>query len=255
MPSLSELQRRFVDAVLAPAGDLPDLIRPAGIDSAARLDVYRNNTFSSLGKLLAALYPVVERLVGAEFFRHSARCYIDRYPSRSGDLGDYGSEFPEFLATFEPASQLVYLADVARLERARHQAARAAARAPLDIAALARLTADDYENLRLIVHPSVRLLNSPYPVLQIWQFNQLADPGAAQIDLASGGCQLLVWRHDLDVVQETLTSGSLALLQNLTHGRDFASACEQALAAEPDFDLGTTLQQWVARQVVVDFVL
>ncbi|MGB9151295.1 MAG: DNA-binding domain-containing protein, partial [Burkholderiales bacterium] len=55
-----------------------------------RLDIYRNNAFSNLRGALQAVYPVVNRLVGADFFNHAANEYIGMTPSVSGDLHDYG---------------------------------------------------------------------------------------------------------------------------------------------------------------------
>ena len=44
----------------------------------------------------------------------SLRYRPDRY-ARGGNLHDFGVEFPDFLSGFEPAAQLVYLPDTARL--------------------------------------------------------------------------------------------------------------------------------------------
>ena len=65
---------------------------------------------------------MVEKLVGEGFFRYAASQFIRQYPSKSGDLNEFGYEFPEFLETFEPAAKLNYLPDVARLELAYHEA-------------------------------------------------------------------------------------------------------------------------------------
>lgn len=52
--------------------------------------------------------------------RRGAREYALRYPSRSGDLHDFGETFGEFLRLWEPTAHLVYLHDVAKLEWAMH---------------------------------------------------------------------------------------------------------------------------------------
>lgn len=252
---LAELQRRFVDAVLAGTGDLPEAILPAGLASATRLDVYRNNTFGNLGDRLAAVYPVTQRLVGADFFRYAGRAYIREQPSHSGDLSDYGASFADFLTAFEPAYGLPYLADVARLEWARHEAERAADHPPLEISSLAGIDPDDYERLKFVLHSTVRLVVSPYPIERIWQVNQPDYRGEPWVDLDAGGCRLLIWRHDFDIRQRSIGDGSARLLAALDCGQNLAAACEQGLAAEPDCDISAELQQLVASQVIVDFVL
>ncbi len=253
MPSLAELQQQFVAQLLRPDGDLPESIRPNGLSSAARLGVYRNNTLTGLGKALAAIYPVVERLVGEDFFRHAARVFIRRHPSHCGDVGEYGAGFADFLAEFEPARALGYLPDVAQLEWARHRAARAADHDPLDLAALARVTPDDYESLYFALHPSVRLLESDYPVLRIWQVNQPDYAEEDRVDLREGGCRLLIWRQGLALRQRALPPGEYRLLQALAEELDFGSACEPALAAEPDCGIGELLPRWIVDGVIVDF--
>ena len=68
------------------------------------------------------MYPTVEQLVGAPFFRYAAHEFILAHPSKSGNLHDFGEDLPGFLAGFEPARALAYLPDCARLEWAWHRA-------------------------------------------------------------------------------------------------------------------------------------
>ena len=107
MPALHELQRRVMDALLHPGEDAAAaaLLRPSpGLDAARRLRLYRNNLFESLTAALAAVYPVTQQLVGEDFFRALARRFIPAFPSRSGNLHDFGAELPAFIRGFEPAA-------------------------------------------------------------------------------------------------------------------------------------------------------
>ena len=66
-------QSAFADALLDPARPCPPGLRTwNGSDPARRLAVYRNNVVSSLIDALADTFPVVQRLVGTEFFRAMA---------------------------------------------------------------------------------------------------------------------------------------------------------------------------------------
>ena len=58
--------------------------------------------------------------------------FVREQPPRSPLLAIYGDEFADFIAAFEPARELPYLADVARLEAARTRAYHAADATPLD---------------------------------------------------------------------------------------------------------------------------
>ena len=83
-------------------------------------------------KTLQARFPAVEGIVGEEFFVAMARVFVAKMPPRTPILTTYGDEFADFIAAFEPARELAYLADVARLEAARTRAYHAADAAPVD---------------------------------------------------------------------------------------------------------------------------
>ncbi|MFO1351468.1 MAG: DNA-binding domain-containing protein [Gammaproteobacteria bacterium] len=253
MSALRELQQRFVEQIFSDDGDLPEWIRADGLASAERLDIYRNNTLVGLTKTLRSLYPVIERLVGEDFFRYAAHRYIHEYPSRSGDLNEYGADFADFLARFEPTAGLVYLPDVARLELAYQQAANAADSAALDFAALAQVAPERYEELRFRLHPTARLLVSPYPILRIWQVNQPNYADDPSVDLNQGGVKLLLIRRALEVELEPLADGEFALLQALSEPLNFGVACERALESQADFDVTASFQRHALAGTLVDF--
>src|SRR5437764_13655149 len=167
MPSSFEMS--FADALLN--ADRPI---PCGItaDNAAiptrRFAVYRNNVAVGLRKALQSRFPVVEKIVGEEFFAAMALVYVRKQPPRSPQLTTYGDEFPAFIAAFEPARELPYLADVARLEAARTRSYHAADATPLDAGTFATLDAQILGSIRIDMHPSVEILRSPYPIVTIW---------------------------------------------------------------------------------------
>ena len=131
--ALARLQAGFSRAMLEQGLPVPE-----GLAPARRFSVYRNNLYARLSDALRSRYPVVERLVGRDFFYAAAAVFIGAHPPSSPVLIEYGEAFPAFLETFEPARELPYLADTARLEwldgfttqrRGLHQAATASASA------------------------------------------------------------------------------------------------------------------------------
>lgn len=254
MPSrLSELQRRFARGIFGTAeAALLAAIRPGRFPPERLLGVYRNNVFEKLTEALGAIYPVVERLVGTGFFRYTANEYLRRHPPASGTLLDFGHRFADFLAAFPPAAGLAYLPDVARLEWAWHEAFHAADHAPFDLARLAGVAADRYGTLRFTLHPSARLIASPYPIHRIWQVNQPDWPGDQTVALAEGGVQLLVIRRGLEVEIEPCRTGEYTWLERLAAGGTLGEATQAALAAEPGFDLQACLCRHVRLATIVD---
>ena len=77
-------------------------------------------------KASSSRFPVVEKIVGEEFFAAMARALRASIRRVRRCLSGYGDEFPAFVAAFEPAREFAYLADVARLEAARTRAFHAA---------------------------------------------------------------------------------------------------------------------------------
>lgn len=197
----------------------------------------------------------MNRLVGEQFFDSAAAHYIRAYPSTSANLHDFGREFAEFIETFPPASPLVYLPDIARLEWAYQEVFHAAEPAPLDVAELSLVPPDRYNDLRFELHPASRLLASPFPVLGIWQVNQPDYTGDGTVDLSEGGVRLLVIRRALEIGIEVLSDGEYALLTALAAGRVMAYAFAYALKAEPGLSLPACLRRHVAGRTLVGFSL
>ncbi|MGB8856497.1 MAG: DNA-binding domain-containing protein [Burkholderiales bacterium] len=221
-----------------------------------RLDIYRNNAFSNLRGALQAVYPVVNKLVGADFFNHAANEYIGMTPSVSGDLHDYGADFSNFLRLYQPATHLLYLPDVARLEWACHRVFHAADHPGLNLQKLAAVSPQQYDGLKFDLHPATALLQSDFPTLKIWQVNQVAFDGDQHVSLDEGGNRLLVWRdNEYSVRVDSLASGDFVFLLALGEQNTLAAAAEKALSLDAGFDLSASLQHFVAQRILADFAL
>ncbi len=255
MPSLHELQRRFsAAAVFVDATAAASLGVVAGsLDAPARLGVYRNNILSNYRKVLAATYPVVKRLVGAAFFDAASDQFVRAHPSRRGDVNCYGAEFADFLISYPPSRELVYLPDVARLECAIDQANIAADAPPLDFAALAAIDPEKLPELRLLLHPSAHLIASPFPIMRIWQTNQPSYEGDDRIDLGEGGDTLLVLRASSGTAVERIPAAEHAFLSGLASNASLSRAAARAGELDPGFDLASILRARVVDRTIVAF--
>ena len=125
-----------------------------------------------LVRALETRFPVVERLVGEEFFRAMAQVFVTEDPPRSPILFRYGSTFPGFIEKFAPAADVPFLADVARLELARGRAYHAADALPLPAEEFAMLDANKLASTGVRLHPSTELLTSSFPIVSIWRAHQ-----------------------------------------------------------------------------------
>ncbi len=256
MDSLRELQFAFVERIFSETDTgFGAQVRARGLSGDRRLRVYRNNMIVSLRAALAAVYPVTQRLVGDGFFDFAATRYVQAHPSQSGDIHDFGAAFAKFLSEFEPAADLPYLPDVARLEWAYHEVFHAAGHAPIDFEALRQVPEARYDDIRFVVHPAARLLPSDYPILRIWQVNQEDCTGDESVDLAEGATKLLVIRRDLEIEMQPLGEGEFALLRAMADGVNFSTACERSVTAQQDVDVAAEFRKHVGLNTLVDFSL
>lgn len=142
---------------------------PRGVVGDDGFAVHRNNGCVALIHALRAAYPVVERLVGEDFFHAAARLYSEAHPPASPVLAEYGWGFAAFLDGFEPARALPFLPDVARLEWLRNEAFHAADRTPLTAEDLAAIPPEQAGELVFAFHPSAGLVASAFPIVSLWE--------------------------------------------------------------------------------------
>jgi hypothetical protein len=154
--TLLELQTRIGGAVLGgDIAEIAEITEGDGLDPAARLAIYRNHALTTLGAALKATFPVVCRLVDERFFAYAAHEYLREHPPRSRCLVEYGADFPDFLAGFQPCKDLPYLADIAGFEWALHIAATVREAPSLQVDALATMPAARAASVEFRLQPSV----------------------------------------------------------------------------------------------------
>ena len=251
MPTLLEVQKAMRGSLIA--GDDAEitgfLADPAAAD---RLNIYRNTFIVSLTKALRLCFPVVQRLVGEDFFEGAAQLFVAQTPPRAAYLDLYGGEFSEFLGHFRPASSLPYLADVACLEWAVNGALHASDVEPLNLQHLASLEPDQQCRVRLVGHPSIQLLRLDYPVDTIWRAI-LADDDCelGTIDLNAGPVFLLVERRANGIEVIRLEEPAWQFAKRLFTG----DPIELALESCSGFDASAALADHLAvgRFVSFDF--
>lgn len=249
MTGLRELQTAVGRAVLGQdEPSLGDAIHDDGIEAAARLRIYRHHYELSLAEALKAIYPVVCRLVDERFFAFAAHEYIRSSPPRRVCLHEYGADFAEFLAGFPPCRELVYLPDVARLEQQINASLHSPSEKAAGTEAFLDVAVRDYPRLVFRLLPSLRYLESPWPVDRIWLGQQ--EGREAAVDLGEGGCRLEIRQRGEEVVFCRLDAPQFTLRRALLAGETLESAAVAALAVDPMFDLAMALRRLLAEGLV-----
>jgi hypothetical protein len=255
VPSLETMQREICDAICGGDAEISELIAGDGMDPSARLRIYRNHAVITLTDALKATYPVICRLVGEGFFAYAAHEFIREHIPEKPSLAEYGGALPDFLAEFPPCRDLAYLVDVARLEWAINEALHAEGAPAIARHQLSAISPAEAPQLALSLHPSLKLVESRWPIERIWRANQAdGDPDLA-IDLDSGGVRLQVHRRGDRVAIKSLTDCEFAFLRALADGNPLGDAADAALRIDLLFDLTVTLGTLLEEGGVVGFHL
>lgn len=237
-------QAAFRAALADPALQVPlGLTDPQGAPAGKRFAVYRNTFAVTLTEALHQSFPVVQALVGAEFFSAMAGVFLRAHPPKTPVLMLWGDDLPGFLDSFPPVAHLPWLGDVARLELALRQSFHAADATPLTAQALAPYPPEALARCRFRLAPSLRLLRTSHPALAIWLAHQ---PGGTSTLPA---CDILVLRPDFDPVPHALGPGGADFVAALARGETLNAAAQDAA---PEHDLAATFGLLLAQGALID---
>lgn len=247
---LAATQSSFAQALLDREADaaVPAQLGPNG---AHGLALYRGNQNAAWEKALAAIYPVVRRMVGDEFFSGLSRAYGLAHPSVDADLNRFGGELDAFLRDLAALRDYPYLPDMARLEWALHLAHYAADVAPVSSAGLSGLTPGQLEAARFGLHPACALLHSDWAIPALWQSQQEGGEQAFPATLNAPSCYL-VGRRGWHAELATSDPAAHAALQAIAANASFGKALDAAFDHDAGFDVAAHLQQWLRLGVLVE---
>ncbi len=240
-------QTAFTQALLNPDMPVPEgVVQPDGTPADKRFNVYRNNVVTSLIGAMGDAFPVIKQLVGEQFFDAVAGHYVRLHPPTSPLMMFYGAGFADFLTGFEPAQQLPYLPDMARLEHGRRTAYHAADDPVTGPDALSQIAPERLGDLRFKLHASVQIITSDHPIFSIWRFNATED----RSPIEPRAEDVLISRPLHEVQMTLLPQGGAAFLNALQSGKTLQDAAEIATNAEPGFDLGQNIGGMLTAQLI-----
>ena len=225
------------------------------ISAPSLMAIYRNSAIANITQALTLTYPVIDKLVGREFFTATCQRYIYLHWPHSGNMDDYGQEFALFLSEFEHTKTLVYLSEVARLEWAFHQSSLANDADSTDWSLLSHV--EDISKLKFILAPSVKLISSSYAIDEIWQKNQdniALDTENELINIdKSISTFLVLFRKGLKTVVMPVSEGEYALIEAFNHEIIFEQAIILAIAKQPDLSIDHCLQKFIELEIISGF--
>jgi len=250
MNSLAKFQVDFINASLLnneqAIYSLKHTLRETPqLTTDAQISIYTNSINSGLVNALSNIYPVCEKLVGERFFHIMVLEYIQSYPSLSPDLANYGADFSLYLSSNKAVNSVPYLSDVAKLEWSYHRAFHSKDESEFDINTLAKYTAEQLTNCIFLLPASHKLIQSNYPVDDIWRINQTENE--EQLILDDEPVYLFLYRKQHEIHIDKITKIEFIFLQKINSQQPFLDVCEQLTeTAELSALLAKSLQSgWI----------
>ncbi len=254
--SLREVQR-WMKSRIRPDGAqrmsrAPSLNRQRGVAGEARLAVYVEGYLTRAQEALTEVYEAVHHALGDRTFVELSRAYAYRHPSHDYNLSLLGRHLPEFLVTSPLTARLPFLPDLAALEWRVAQAFHAFDAPPLDPRELAVRSLDDWQAAHLIFQPSVAVVVSAWPILDIWEA-RTRPMSEINIDVVNRPQDVLVSRQEWQVRCRLLERPACELLGTLLARQPLGLACAALAQRYPGHVLPVTtwFTQWVHDGLVV----
>ncbi len=266
---LQNLQADFVASVLqknAKPTSLSEYIIANNIDTQTRLSIYRNNVYSQISNALSDTYAAVKELVGIGFWANMTKDYISTNPPLSPSLISYGIGFAEFIASYEPAETVPYLADTARFEWAWHEAFFAENDEAITQDNLQKLMenaeTDLLDNDKITFRNSVKIIKSSYNANEIWEYVQNTsyknptDKQPTSPEISPQEQYLLFWRDDENNVQYTkITKCEYQAFEIIMNNNDIEQIADIVTENGEEFDITSFFSKIFELQIVRNYAL
>lgn len=242
--SLEEIQRRFFELIVAGEGMIP----PGLLGASRRLEVYGDAYVSRLVDVLAADHPKLAAALGDGFAGLIGDFVRARRPT-SFSVRDLGVPLAAYLES--RADVAPWLADLARLERARVEVFDGPDAAPLTREALSEVPIEAFPDQRLAFVPSSVLVPLRWAADDVWAAIENEQPWEPPAPCARA---VLVWRRELRVVHRTLEADEAELAPLIARRATLAELSERLCELEgdaPDERLVELLGRWIDAAAVV----
>jgi hypothetical protein len=217
-----------------------------------RIGIYRNNTLISLTESLKANFPVTVQLVHERFFHWVVQEFIRNHPPQEARLSSYGAKLPVYLASLPACRSVPYVAEVARLEWAICTSLHAEEQDSCSIEALSRL-GGAVGKARLVLQPTVQLIPSRWPVIDIWSAHQRKIIELSDV-IVRRATYTQVTRMGERIRLSSLAAGRCAFRRGLARGLSLNAAIRLAMVRDRLFAPEPELASLFGEEIVTDVV-
>jgi len=235
-----------------PTPELMEFLKGSKEERVFRLEIYRNNIFSSLSQALKDNYPFTTQILGEERNNILLPQFIHNFPPRSGQLYKYGREFPEFLESFSSELNIPFLAALAQIEHLKREALFCEDSTPLAQDKLSKTPPNTYPSLTFTFPASCHFFESSFNLKSILE-NLKNDRSEGTFERTSS--YLVLIRPHMEVIFHWLTKSEFIFFHSLHSGTVLKEAYESAIKVDEQFDPIQVLHRALDSEFFTDFNL
>jgi hypothetical protein len=241
MKELLKLQKDFYSHLFdKKKSKIIDNFSHSKLESLARLDIYRNNVFGNFNSVLESIFPVSKKILGEKKFRELLEKYCLKFPSKSGNLDEFGLEFPLFLKSYKS----LYLKDLAQLELLLHHSFFSKKIInKFDIKKFQKLPQEKFFDLTFFIHPNCKLFSSKFSIFSIWKKEQEVK------NLKEAEFVLIFEKNILKISEEEFLF--LSLIQKQKKLYEIYKKLYQK--NQKEVDIGKFIQRFIANGIIIKY--
>jgi hypothetical protein len=231
------------------------------IDQASTFDshglaIYQRNLKASAISALKITFPTVLKLIGDEVFSYAVEQLIKQSPPSAGDWGVWGNNFSNVLKQITALQSFPYVADIATLDFSLHRIGREKD-IELDMESISLLASCELDELRMILNPSIQLMVSEFPIVDIYNANHSSSNQSeyylkqAQHSLVSALGQIaLIYRPQFKPLVRTIESSEYDWLLLIKEGLSMGKALDVLMSRKQSFSLEAWLPLAIEQNLV-----
>lgn len=255
MSDLARLQQQFVAFLRGKPSNFPTRISDQPpVATKLRLDIYQNAYRMRLRETIDNDHPVLGTYLGDDIYDNLVEQYIRLFPSKVKSLRYFCDGIPQLLAEQPPFSAYPILSSLAAFERILLSAFDAKDSLVIGINQLASVPTEQWPDIKLSFHPSVRIFEEKINAVETWQAlkSEITPPTPLARELSA---YWLVWRNQERLTEfKHMDAAEFVLLRHFQGGGDFTIGCEMLSEYIPidDVPMRTVqfLQAWLTAGLI-----
>jgi hypothetical protein len=223
------------------------------LSSEKRLGIYFDAYRIRLMEILKLDFPKTHTLMGDDAFDDAFFQYLAKYPSEHFSVRYFGERFPLFLKETKPYSEIGILTEMAHFEWCVAFTLDAKDDTVVSVQTLAAIPGEDWPDLQITFHPSVKSHQFAWDTPQLWQHIEKEEPPRGPV-LQPSLVRWLFWRSGIRSLFQSCTPVESTMFELVNEQKYFAEICEILMETFEEEQIpvlaAQTLHKWVSSGMI-----